>query len=179
LWHGASWTFVAWGGLHGAYLAIQHAWSEAGLRMPRPVSAALTFIAVVAAWVLFRAADFPTALSMLAGMTGAQGISMPASFAALEHAAPSLVGALGMAFDGSLHGWESIPGGAPRLIGYLAVGLTVVWAAPNSQQIAHYAAAAVREPRLPSCRVAAAAGALLAFAIMGIDRVSTFLYYQF
>ncbi|WP_413770298.1 MBOAT family O-acyltransferase, partial [Vibrio vulnificus] len=54
LWHGAGWNFLLWGGLHGACLCVQHAWS-ARFRLPRPLAVALTFAAVVVAWVFFRA----------------------------------------------------------------------------------------------------------------------------
>jgi D-alanyl-lipoteichoic acid acyltransferase DltB (MBOAT superfamily) len=73
LWHGAAWSFVAWGGLHGAALAIDGAWARAGLRLPAPLGWALTMVFVMAGWVLFRAADFGTAAGILAGMAGMQG----------------------------------------------------------------------------------------------------------
>src|SRR4051812_1297994 len=77
LWHGASWTFVAWGGLHGAYLVVNHLWSSARARLwpgrsPGRLSliagTGLTFVAVVGAWVFFRAASFGGAANMLRGM---------------------------------------------------------------------------------------------------------------
>jgi hypothetical protein len=81
LWHGAAWTFVVWGGLHGAYLQVNHAWRrqversprlQAGLaRFPRAASLcgwALTFVAVVVAWVVFRAESFTGFANMLEGM---------------------------------------------------------------------------------------------------------------
>jgi hypothetical protein len=179
LWHGANWTFVVWGALHGTYLVINHAWSSTGMKLPRIIAASLTFVAVVVAWVLFRAADFSTALSMLAGMAGSNGVSMPASAAALRQFAPALFDALSIDFTGTLRGWEELPGGAPRLAGYLAIGLALVWTAPNSQRIARYGAEVTRALELPSYRIAAAAGAMLALSVMGLDRVSTFLYYQF
>jgi hypothetical protein len=54
-----------------------------------------------------------------------------------------------------------------------------VWLAPNSQALARYTVDRVAAIRLPSPALAFAAGAMLAAAIMGLDRVSTFLYYQF
>jgi alginate O-acetyltransferase complex protein AlgI len=74
LWHGAGWTFVVWGGLHGVALAINHAWEKTGLRLPKPLGIALTLLFVIAGWVLFRAADFATASRMLAGMIGRDGL---------------------------------------------------------------------------------------------------------
>lgn len=78
LWHGANWTFVFWGGLHGLYLGINHAFRAASKsvapqlassRLFAILSWATTFIAVVVAWVFFRAPDFSTATRMLSGMT--------------------------------------------------------------------------------------------------------------
>ncbi len=70
LWHGANWTFVIWGLLHGCYLAVNHGWNavfpakNAGL-LHRVGAWALTFHAVMLAWVFFRAADIETALIIL------------------------------------------------------------------------------------------------------------------
>src|SRR3954454_6222742 len=63
LWHGAGWTFIIWGGLHGLYLIVNHVWRATKLRhgwrdggrYARIGGGALTFIAVVVAWVFFRA----------------------------------------------------------------------------------------------------------------------------
>jgi len=77
LWHGANWTFVVWGGLHGVGLAVNHLWSGTGLRLPKPLAWALTMLFVMLAWVLFRAASFSGALSVLRGMAGLQGLAMP------------------------------------------------------------------------------------------------------
>jgi alginate O-acetyltransferase complex protein AlgI len=81
LWHGASWSFVFWGGLHGIYLVVHHGYrallDEARLeRLARSTiyttaSWALTLLAVVVAWVFFRAASFSGALRMLQGMSSA------------------------------------------------------------------------------------------------------------
>jgi alginate O-acetyltransferase complex protein AlgI len=73
LWHGAAWTFVAWGGLHGVGLAVNAAWNRAGLPMPRPVGWALTLLFVMAGWVLFRSPDFATAAGVLGSMAGLHG----------------------------------------------------------------------------------------------------------
>jgi D-alanyl-lipoteichoic acid acyltransferase DltB (MBOAT superfamily) len=81
LWHGAGWTFVAWGALHGLYLILNHGWHSLRKRhtwldpRPTPVGAltarATTFIAVVVGWVFFRAETFSGAWNILASMFGA------------------------------------------------------------------------------------------------------------
>ena len=85
LWHGAGWTFVVWGGLHGLYLVVNHGWRSSRGRLPFPAftgeafaGAALTFFAVVVAWVFFRATSFHGAMTMLEGMAGVNGIAAPA-----------------------------------------------------------------------------------------------------
>jgi alginate O-acetyltransferase complex protein AlgI len=89
LWHGASWTFVFWGGLHGAYLGINHAFqaltTRAGARLDssrvfRSASWLLTFLAVLLAWVFFRAKTFGAAANILWSMAGgaaARGLATP------------------------------------------------------------------------------------------------------
>ena len=96
LWHGAGWTFVVWGGLHGLYLTINHAWRKI---RPAPANAveigagrALTLFAVIIAWVFFRAESFGGAGRMLAGMAGfGAGEGGPAMAAGLSFAVLALI----------------------------------------------------------------------------------------
>ena len=86
LWHGASWTFVVWGGLHGFFLAVERGLRKpfAGYRPARLGAAALgllTFSLVNVAWVFFRAKTFTRAMLILGGMFGRN-----------SHAAPVLAG---------------------------------------------------------------------------------------
>ncbi len=68
LWHGAAWTFVAWGGLHGIFLSIERlvgiGRSEARPWLKAVPRVALTFFLVMLAWVLFRAQTFPAAIGV-------------------------------------------------------------------------------------------------------------------
>src|SRR6202158_5931132 len=75
LWHGAAWTFVIWGVLHGLYLCVNHAWNNYGPAIPprlapsaNLVALVLTFLSVVVAWVFFRADSLSTALYVLSKM---------------------------------------------------------------------------------------------------------------
>ena len=77
LWHGASWTFVAWGGLHGAYLAVERWLQERFAGRPvatgtgaRIALALLTYVLVNFTWVFFRARDFTSAWRLLRSMVG-------------------------------------------------------------------------------------------------------------
>jgi alginate O-acetyltransferase complex protein AlgI len=75
LWHGAGWTFVIWGGLHGMALTANHLWRRTGAAMPTPLGWLITFVFVVAAFVIFRADTLSSARHVLAAMAGADGLS--------------------------------------------------------------------------------------------------------
>jgi D-alanyl-lipoteichoic acid acyltransferase DltB (MBOAT superfamily) len=77
LWHGAAWTFVAWGGLHGLYLIVHRLWARLSWPLPAPLAQALTLLAVVLAWVPFRADGMDATLGMLRGMAGLNGFALP------------------------------------------------------------------------------------------------------
>jgi alginate O-acetyltransferase complex protein AlgI len=78
LWHGASWTFVAWGAWHGALLVgHRHAEGRFG-PLPPMVRRAVTFLAVCLGWVLFRSKTFGQATAWLAALIGAHGAGVEA-----------------------------------------------------------------------------------------------------
>jgi D-alanyl-lipoteichoic acid acyltransferase DltB (MBOAT superfamily) len=192
LWHGAGWTFVAWGGLHGMYLVVNHAWrtfTHAERRDARPsgvleqrVAQSLTFVAVVCGWVLFRSPDFGTALSILGGMFGQNGVVLPA---AVELRLPGLASVLGAA------GVQFRLGGGSELVGMTAwifASLTILFLAPNTQQIMANFRPGLGSETLAAPRWATwnpTIGWAIACAIVGgcgvlsLHRVSEFLYYQF
>ncbi|MDB5410643.1 MAG: acyltransferase [Rhodospirillales bacterium] len=69
LWHGAAWTFVVWGALHGIALSSRVLVREWTAHIPQPVGSAFTFLFVSIAWVFFRAPDLGTARHLLFSMT--------------------------------------------------------------------------------------------------------------
>jgi alginate O-acetyltransferase complex protein AlgI len=77
LWHGAGWTFVIWGALHGGYLVVNHLWRQSRLRIGRVPGWALTFVCVVFAWVFFRADSVATATRMIGAMLSFDGLDWP------------------------------------------------------------------------------------------------------
>ena len=109
LWHGAGWTFVVWGALHGLYLIVNHFWHllrramnggvlPEGSWMTRRLSLFVTFIAVVVGWVFFRAATFDGAINMLEGMAGLNGVTVPNVLATRLGSAADLLAAVGVEF---------------------------------------------------------------------------------
>lgn len=181
LWHGANWTFFAWGGLHGIYLVVNHGYRTIGKRraqmlatssgMPRErwgegrlkdsAAIALTFLSVAAAWVLFRSPDFSTASRMLAGLSGYHGVDLHQAW-----------------LDRSR--WAA-------LLGLLAF----VFCAPNSQHVMSLARPALgvvppdpeeRGHRLlwrPNLLWGAGVAIAAVVSILYLSRASEFIYYQF
>jgi len=193
LWHGAGWTFVIWGGLHGLYLAINHAWQGLRQRLGLPggrawtrcLAWAITFLAVVVAWVFFRAASLDAALAILAAMSGANGVAVPAEWLSEAHwRIPSLLDAAGIRVG---HAGRHVPD--PRTWLWMFVLVAVAARAPNTQLIlADFRPALDFRPgaaRVPSWRFrtglpwAAAASLMLAAALTRGEAVSEFLYFQF
>jgi len=79
LWHGAGWTFVFWGCLHGGALVIHRLWRKFNIKMPRFLAWLMTFNFVNGAWIFFRAKTFGDAMKVLRGMAGMNGIVLPES----------------------------------------------------------------------------------------------------
>lgn len=136
LWHGAGWTFIIWGGLHGCYLILNHLWrsmSHSYLQIRLLVSTqiwyvfsrALTFFAIVVGWVFFRSKTLNDSLTVLKSMFGFQNIcwskyilpqskwicSMPESKDFMKYIVP-------------IEGWF-----------WIISLLLVVWFAPNTQKL--------------------------------------------
>jgi len=168
LWHGAGWTFVIWGGLHGAYLVVNHAWravTRGGERFALPawVARALTFVAVMVAWVYFRADSVPTAHSILAAMVGATerterffpNVDMDWRFGLQWMAALTLIA------------WF-----APSMIRIFSAYAPALDAAP-------FDAPPARRAWRPTAGWALWISALFAIAFLHLSRTSVFLYFQF
>ncbi|WP_035616184.1 MBOAT family protein [Haloferula sp. BvORR071] len=114
LWHGAGWTFIIWGALHGALLCVNHAWFAFRKKMslpaiPKPLAIGMTFFAVLIGWVFFKSKDFGAAQNMLYAMFGGHGWSgwPPDSMIVVKDD----------------RAWKPIIG-----------GLVLCWAFPNTQQ---------------------------------------------
>ncbi len=99
LWHGASWTFVIWGGLHGLYLAAERTLrARFGAWRPGPLAFAalglLTFALVNVTWVFFRAKTFDKAWLVLGGMFGMNAKAVPLMAAVSLLSTGAIVGAI-------------------------------------------------------------------------------------
>jgi len=122
LWHGAGWTFVLWGALHGFYLLVNHGWRHLRQRrqadiiesssgvfakmrlavfglLGRGASHLLTLFAVVVAWVLFRAENMDVAGRVLAGMFGLNGVALPEQWLYSHASLATSLQAIGVQFE--------------------------------------------------------------------------------
>jgi alginate O-acetyltransferase complex protein AlgI len=171
LWHGAAWTFVVWGGLHGLYLLVNHAWrgllarlSLQDLSATRGYALAaglVTFLAVATGWVFFRAADMGTAVAMLRSMFGFNGVDLQYAFAnELVRRDSALRWVVGAAL--------------------------IAWLAPNTQQLFVRHAPSVdpvhgarRLRWTPGLRWALGVNLLALVSLYHMNRISEFLYFQF
>jgi D-alanyl-lipoteichoic acid acyltransferase DltB (MBOAT superfamily) len=162
LWHGAAWTFVIWGGLHGLGLTVNHYWAKWGPKgwfdgRRRIIAVGLTFAFVVICWVFFRATSWDAAFAMLAGMFGLNG--------------------LGDIGDGEALLW-------------IIVAMTIAWRLPDTPELFadHIDDQTMKDAQIEpkpglrwkfSRRWAAFAAILLFLAILNAWKTSEFLYYQF
>ena len=180
LWHGAGWTFVVWGGLHGLYLVVNHGFevlcNHVGWRRGKfgclgtLAASATTFVSVVVAWVFFRAESFEAAGALLRGMIGGYGLR------------------------GAYRWLPATSSDGLNAAALISIGLAIVWLLPNTQEFVRAynpSSDGVAQPNNWTARLtwnakhrwtwAACTGCLLALAIlrMSPSRVSEFLYYQF
>jgi D-alanyl-lipoteichoic acid acyltransferase DltB (MBOAT superfamily) len=163
LWHGAGWTFVAWGGLHGLFLLIHRGYGQLRSKPHLPTRAGkalgifLTFTAVSSAWVLFRAESFAAAMQVYQGMFG---------------------------FNGS-----AIKPGMEIAMAWLAGGAVISLLLPNTYQLmaaqkpALIPASVQLEQNRVSWRANASWAVLVAivfcWSVLSLNQVSEFLYFQF
>ena len=80
IWHGAGWTFVLWGAMHGAALVVHRLWQNTGIKLNKVFSWLVTFVFVNVAWVFFRAETFADAQRILKGMFLGNGIFVTHNF---------------------------------------------------------------------------------------------------
>jgi alginate O-acetyltransferase complex protein AlgI len=195
LWHGGGWTFVIWGGMHGVFLMINHAWQEAKVRFgwsnqKRASTLAgvlLTFFCVNIAWAFFRAPDIDTAFSVLQGLFGVNGAAIPSAILARLDALQPIATALHIG---------TFSGGGENFVAtflWVAAAAFITFCFPNTQELLRRYVPALPDPRQdsrpafalfplrwkPNTRWAVAMGLAGTAGILSLTRHSVFLYFQF
>jgi alginate O-acetyltransferase complex protein AlgI len=191
LWHGAGWTFVFWGALHGMYLVINHGWRSLCRRIDidappgaRPLATLTTFVAVVVAWVFFRATNFAAAIDIISGMVGQNGVVLPPQWQPAT-GGPAWLATCGVQFGKTLY-FDRVP-----QLNWLCFLLVFCWVAPNTQQLlaAYHPALITRgygeisnAGRLawrPNWVWVVFLVSLGSVALLSVNRYSEFIYFRF
>ncbi|MEI6673587.1 MAG: MBOAT family O-acyltransferase [Verrucomicrobiota bacterium] len=190
IWHGAGWTFVIWGAMHGCYLAVFVVWERIKQRVGWTLQArpwrlagiALTFFAVMLTWVFFRSPTVEVAFRTVSTMLGAQGFTVPENVLQMAGDMPWL-----------RHFFHGII--APKVVDtwsltllHLCILLGAVWWLPNTQQLLSDYEMVLDGTRCPSrlkLRLGAAVGFVLGALLMLFvytrynAGVSPFIYFNF
>ena len=182
IWHGAGWTFVIWGAMHGAAQTVAHGWTAIGRKIPLPripflLGWALTMAFVLVAWVPFRAPDLHVTAEIWRGMLGLAGPGFPS------------IGPL--SFMSRVFGpLAPVTFKAPEFA-VVVVAAVIALFAPNSQQLLRpfqigldspsYQAhgTPIRQPLRLNWTSAAIVGLVLGIAMRFIGGYSEFIYFQF
>ncbi|MBF0380251.1 MAG: MBOAT family protein [Magnetococcales bacterium] len=195
MWHGAGWTFLLWGGMHGLYLII-HQW-YCRIKKPSHKSSAwrgrtLTFLVVTLAWVPFRADSFDSVWMVYKGMVGLNGFKLSPGFAPLVAQLPDSFVSFG--YHGiSIKGMGMIDEFSLFIL--IPMLLLMVFTMPNVYQIMSktapaietkgYPATFITQPSspmllwVPSVRSAIIVSILLVSCLVQLNDISEFIYFQF
>jgi alginate O-acetyltransferase complex protein AlgI len=155
LWHGAGWTFIFWGFLHGAATVIHRIWSGLHLRMPRVLAWFLTFNFVNAAWVFFRAKTWHDAVKILRSMFALNGIEVTSEF-----------GKLGIYFGSLVYMHVN-----RNILYVLAFLLALAVFAKNTNELS--------QSFRPNWRNGLVIIIVAAYSLLSIHNVTEFLYFNF
>jgi len=123
VWHGAGWTFIFWGAMHGGALAIHRFWQNMGFKMNSILAWIITFNFINISWVFFRAKEWGDAIKVLDGMFfGA--IILPTALSSKLNSLPIEFGK-----------WSGIFHSSPEIIIYLFGGFIAILALKNSMEL--------------------------------------------
>ncbi|MEP7157635.1 MAG: MBOAT family protein [Betaproteobacteria bacterium] len=153
LWHGAGWTFIVWGALHGAALVLLRVWQRTGFRLPKWIAILVTFLFVNVTWIFFRAHSLADARNML------RKLVPDATTLTSAHVNMLTLDAVGLPFA------------APATSLMLLVAGVLVLLPRNSDLLTTRFAARKSE--------GAWAAALLVLGTLGLGQASQFLYFNF
>jgi len=196
LWHGAAWTFVIWGGLHGLFLVVNHLWVKlkklfefegTGGWPGRLLAGGVTFLAVTVAWVFFRADSAATAFRVVGAMAGANGFALPEKYLGKFGVLALQLEQWGVDFH-MMRYFE----GSNEVV-YIIIALLIVWLAPNVQQMMDrctpYLNIMAKGKKLPAAKAlliwrpsylwAIVLVACALVSLLSMSRASEFLYFQF
>ena len=162
LWHGAGWTFVFWGFLHGFALVVHRAWKSLGFTLNKYLAWFITFNFVNISWVFFRAKEWDDAIKVLKAMFGFTGIELSSKY--VEKL--SFLNEYGVTFGQWLHNIDGNKSGT-----WLIAAFLIVLLGKNSMEL--------RERFKPNKWYLIFSVLLTIYAVSNINKLSEFLYFNF
>lgn len=162
LWHGASWMFVIWGGLHGIAIVIHRAWQTFGMKMNTLLAWFITFNFINITWIFFRAVEWKDALKVLSGMFFGDAILSAKLESSLFY-----LKSFGIEFGQFM---VHLGGHRSTLI-WIIAAIAFVLLAPNSNTLT--------KQLKPNPWYWFATFAVLFYALMNLAKQSEFLYFNF
>ncbi|MDK2042314.1 MBOAT family O-acyltransferase [Aliarcobacter butzleri] len=163
LWHGAGWTFIIWGLLHGIALAIHRLWQSLGFRMNKILAWFITFNFINITWIFFRAKDFESAMKVFGCMFSFDNVVLPSIFfkklAFLEN--------YGIKFDEVT---RSISGGSD-LLNLTLASMIIVFFFKNSMQL--------KDKFKSNIFILVFTVFLFVYSMFSLNKFSEFLYFNF
>jgi hypothetical protein len=125
LWHGAAWSFAPWGGLHGLYQIIHHQWRRTGWRLHYLLAQSVTKLAVMLAWVPFRAGSLASCMIMTRGLLGRDGVALPMMLLKAFPASRAIATPVAvLPYLGAARTLSVVQGGALRALAWAIILLT-------------------------------------------------------
>jgi D-alanyl-lipoteichoic acid acyltransferase DltB (MBOAT superfamily) len=161
IWHGAGWTFVVYGALHGAALVVNHMWKKRKKKLPTWLAWFITFNFVNITFIVFRAKELKDAFKILKGMIGASGVVIP----------KMIIKSVGPLKD---FGWKIGTYLQPDdylLMIMFAGAFYALHKLKNSLEL--------EKEFKPSIKVAFACGIAFVFCFFGMNRITEFIYFNF
>ena len=163
IWHGAGWTFVFWGFLHGFSIVLHRIWNQLGFRMNTILAWFITFNFLNITWIFFRAKEWDDAIKVLNGMFGMSGLRLPGFL----QSKLSFLTQYGVEFTAWLRNVESELNPIP----WILFGFVLILAFKNSnEQLNKFKT---------NSRYLVFTILLLLIALSLMDQVSEFLYFNF
>jgi len=159
LWHGAGWTFIFWGFLHGLAIIIHRLWKTLNVSMPKALAWFITFNFVNIAWIFFRAKSWESAMNVLSGMFGINGVILPIRILSEL----KFLETLGIGRGIPVMSWFAIP------VIFISIMFATLFKNSNEMLVKFR----------PTVGYMIAAGFIFLIAVLHMSKYSEFLYFRF
>jgi alginate O-acetyltransferase complex protein AlgI len=158
IWHGAAWTFVVYGMIHGLAIVVHYNWKKKKKKLPYMLGWLITFNFVNFTFIIFRSRTLTEASNVVKGMLGLQGLQFPKM-------GVKFISDMGFKMGPYMTNDENLQ------LALTLAGLAIIFKADNAMKL--------QERFLPRKRLAIIAGLAFVMCLFGLNRVSEFIYFNF